>query len=150
MRFSEDLAMPTNEGSRMVYITEKFAHQHAQNTTFRLFAAASLFSLTGWFYIHLFYSSKQALKNRWHIISNFSIQCNYIFRWQIYCQQPYRRASENVKFLWYFVNCEFATLLHCLVISLILRLLLIKLTYHTYILVKVEVTLTQCNLIFGH
>ena len=48
----------TNEGSSFVNITEKAAHQHAQNVTFWYFAAAWLFRLTGWFYIHLFYSSK--------------------------------------------------------------------------------------------
>ena len=48
----------TNEGSRSVYITEKVAHHHVQNATFGLFAATSLFRLTGWFHIHLFYSTK--------------------------------------------------------------------------------------------
>ena len=67
MRYSEDLAIPgvwnlpsvgrhketkTNEGSRIVYITEKAAHQHAHNVTFGLFAAVWLFRLTGWFHIH--------------------------------------------------------------------------------------------------
>ena len=59
MRYTEDLAIPgvsnltsawrqsheettTNEGSRIVYITEKLARQHAQNATFGLFATASL------------------------------------------------------------------------------------------------------------
>ena len=40
-------------GSCIFYITGKLAHQYAQNTTFGLFAAASLFRLTGWFHIHL-------------------------------------------------------------------------------------------------
>ena len=35
--------------------------QHAQNTTFGLFAEASLFRLTGWFHIH-FFSSKELLR----------------------------------------------------------------------------------------
>ena len=48
----------TNQGSHLIYITEKPVHQHAQNTTFGLFATASLFRFTGWFYTHLFYSSK--------------------------------------------------------------------------------------------
>ena len=34
-----------NEGSCIVYITEKLARQHAQNTTSGLFAAASLLTL---------------------------------------------------------------------------------------------------------
>ena len=34
----------TNKGSRIVYITEKLAHQHAQNATFGLFAAAGFIS----------------------------------------------------------------------------------------------------------
>ena len=38
----------------IVYITEKAAHQHAQNLTFGLFTAAWLFRLTGLFHIHLF------------------------------------------------------------------------------------------------
>ena len=70
MRFSEGLAIPgvtnlayiwfheeakANEGSPIVSITEKAVLQHVQNTTFGLFAAASLFiRLTGWFHIHLF------------------------------------------------------------------------------------------------
>ena len=69
MRYSEDLDIPgvsnlasvwhhwetkTNEGSGIIYITEKAAHQHTQNITFRLFAAAWLFRLTGWFHIHFF------------------------------------------------------------------------------------------------
>ena len=37
----------TNEGSHIVYITEKFAHQHVQN-------AVWLFKLMGRFHIHLF------------------------------------------------------------------------------------------------
>ena len=44
----------TNECSRIVYITEKAVHQHAQNIHFGLFDAAWLFKLTGWFHIHLF------------------------------------------------------------------------------------------------
>ena len=48
----------TNGGSRIVYITEKLVHQHAQHTTYGLLPAASLFIFTGWFHIHLFYSSK--------------------------------------------------------------------------------------------
>ena len=36
----------TNEGSCIVYITEKHARQDAQNATFGQFADASLFSLT--------------------------------------------------------------------------------------------------------
>ena len=44
----------TNGGSRIVYIREKLAHEHAQNTTCGLSTAASLFKLTGWFHIHLF------------------------------------------------------------------------------------------------
>ena len=42
------------DGFRIVYITEKRARHHAQNATYVLFAAASLFRLTGWFHIHLF------------------------------------------------------------------------------------------------
>ena len=34
-----------SEGSRIVYITEKAVHQHAQNITFGLFAAAWLFTV---------------------------------------------------------------------------------------------------------
>ena len=37
-----------------INITEKLVHQHAQNTTFGIYAAVSLFRLTGWFHIHLF------------------------------------------------------------------------------------------------
>ena len=40
----------TNEGSSIIYITEKLAHQHAQNMTFGLFATASFFRLTSWFH----------------------------------------------------------------------------------------------------
>ena len=69
MLYSEDLAITGSriwrhwetkigEGSRVIHITEKAAHQHAQNLTFGLFAAAWLLRLTGWFHIHLFYSSK--------------------------------------------------------------------------------------------
>ena len=61
MCLSEDLAIPgvsnlaephltvtsletkTNEGSCIVYITEKDAHKHALNATFGLFVAARLF-----------------------------------------------------------------------------------------------------------
>ena len=58
MGFSQALAIPgvsnlapvwrdyetkTNQGSGIVYITKKVAHQHAQNATFGLFAAARLF-----------------------------------------------------------------------------------------------------------
>ena len=43
-----------NERSRIVYIAEKAAHQHAQNVTFGLFAATLLFRLIGWFHIHLY------------------------------------------------------------------------------------------------
>ena len=48
--YSESLTMPkcditrrqkTNGGSRIVYITEKLAHQHAQNMTFGLFVTGS-------------------------------------------------------------------------------------------------------------
>ena len=39
---------------RSLNITEKASHQHAQNTTFGIFATAWLFRLTGWFHIHLF------------------------------------------------------------------------------------------------
>ena len=47
----------TNEGSFIVYITEKLdARQHAQNATSVLFATASLFRLTALFQIHLFLS----------------------------------------------------------------------------------------------
>ena len=67
MRYSEGLDMPgvsdlvsargyegtmTNKGS---HIVEKPARKHAQSTTFRLFVEASLFRLTGWFHIHLFF-----------------------------------------------------------------------------------------------
>ena len=38
--------------------------QHAQNATRGLFAAASLSRLTGWFHIHLFYSSKVRYASR--------------------------------------------------------------------------------------
>ena len=77
MRYSECLAMiwglgsgisvtsrgkRTNEGSRIVYITEKLMRQHAQNTTLSLFAASSLFRLTGWFHIHLFFHSSYLSK----------------------------------------------------------------------------------------
>ena len=69
MLYSEGLAMPgvwnlayvwrhketkTNEGSHIVYITEKLARKYEQNVTFDLFAAASRFRLTGWVHIHLF------------------------------------------------------------------------------------------------
>ena len=90
MRYSEGLAMPgvsnmasmwrheekrTNEGPRVVYITEKAALQHAQNTTFGLFAAADLFRLTGWFHIHLFYLSKVSI-NRYQAGSKCYKKCN--------------------------------------------------------------------------
>ena len=65
MRYSADLAIQvshiwpqrdvtrrqTNEGSGIVYMTEKAAHKRAQNVIFGLFAAAWLF---GRFHIHLF------------------------------------------------------------------------------------------------
>ena len=44
-----------NQGSRIVYITEKHTKKHAQSTTFRLLVEASLFRLTGSFHIHLFF-----------------------------------------------------------------------------------------------
>ena len=44
-----------NQGSLIVYITEKHARQYAQSTTYVLFVEASLFRLTGWFHIHLFF-----------------------------------------------------------------------------------------------
>ena len=42
-----------------VYLIEKLAHQHAQNATFGLFAAARLLGFTGWFYIHFFIYLRQ-------------------------------------------------------------------------------------------
>ena len=42
----------------LVYIKEKHARKYAQNVAFRLFAAASLFGLTDWLHMYLFYSSK--------------------------------------------------------------------------------------------
>ena len=60
MHYRENLAIPgvsnlaslkhhsktkTNESSGIINITEKLAHQHAQNATFGLFVAASLFRL---------------------------------------------------------------------------------------------------------
>ena len=69
MGYSEGLDMPgvpdmtsagghvgtrTNQGSRIIYITEKPVHQHAQSTTFELIFEASLFRVTGWFNVHLF------------------------------------------------------------------------------------------------
>ena len=51
-----------NEGSCIVYSTEKLAHQHAQSTTFRLLAAVGLFGLTCGFHIH-FYSSKVSFES---------------------------------------------------------------------------------------
>ena len=41
------LGAKTNQGSHIVYITEKAAHQHAQNVTYGLVVAACLFRLTG-------------------------------------------------------------------------------------------------------
>ena len=43
----------TNEGFRIIYITEKAEHQHAQNVTCWLFPAIWLIRLTGRFHIHL-------------------------------------------------------------------------------------------------
>ena len=69
MRYSEGLDIPgvsdlapacghegtrTNQGSCIIYITEKPVQQHEQSTTFGLFVEASLFWLTDWFHIHLF------------------------------------------------------------------------------------------------
>ena len=48
----------TNQGSCIVYIPKKPVLQHAQNKTFGQLAEASLFRLTGWFHIHLFFISK--------------------------------------------------------------------------------------------
>ena len=45
----------TKQAVCVVYIIEKHVRQHGQNTTFGLFVEASLFRLTGWFHIHLFY-----------------------------------------------------------------------------------------------
>ena len=42
----------TNEGSHIVYITEKVVRQHAHNTTFGLYAAARLFRETCRLRIH--------------------------------------------------------------------------------------------------
>ena len=40
----------TNQGSRIIYITEKPTRKPAQCTTFELFIEAGLFRLTGWFH----------------------------------------------------------------------------------------------------
>ena len=49
----------TNQGSRIIYITDKPVPQHplrnVQRTTFGLLVKASLLRLTGWFHIHLFF-----------------------------------------------------------------------------------------------
>ena len=73
MPYSEGLDMPgvsdlapawghegtwTNQGSRIIYITEKPVRQDAQSTTFGLFVEASLLRLIGWFITTCFYSSK--------------------------------------------------------------------------------------------
>ena len=44
----------TNQGSCIVYVTEKPAGQYVQSTIYGLFVEVSLFRLTGWFHIHLF------------------------------------------------------------------------------------------------
>ena len=57
MHYSEGLVMPA-----IVLLTlKKYAHKHAQNTTFGQFAAASLLRLTGWFHIHMFLFSSENL-----------------------------------------------------------------------------------------
>ena len=79
---------PGNEGSCIVYITEDFAHQHAQNTTFGLFAAASLFLLTGWFPIHfvlLIYDFSFFLSEVWTCM-----QC-----WLEICRSPWNRSTSK-------------------------------------------------------
>ena len=45
---------PRRDVTSMIYITEKAAHQHAQNITLGIFDADWLFRLTTWFRIHLF------------------------------------------------------------------------------------------------
>ena len=51
----------SNQGSRIIYITEKHVRQHAQSTTSGLIEEASIFRLTGRFHIHLFYLSKHCM-----------------------------------------------------------------------------------------
>ena len=44
----------TNQGSCIVYNTEKPARKHAQSMILGLFVETSLFRLTGWLHIQLF------------------------------------------------------------------------------------------------
>ena len=57
-------------GSRIVYITEKLAHQHVQNAGFVLFDAARLFRLTGLIsypLVLIYLRSQTKLYDRWWI-----------------------------------------------------------------------------------
>ena len=88
MRYGERLALPgvsdmasargqeltrTNQGSSIIYITEKPVRQHAQSTTSRLFVEASLFRLTDWFHSHLFLFIQD--KNKRHIRDSLMYFC---------------------------------------------------------------------------
>ena len=83
----------TNEGSRIVYITEKAAHQHAQNTTFGLFAAASLFRLSGWFHIHLFL-----------FIKNHSMHYLILLKRYLSSRQYLNELSENIHITYRYIQ----------------------------------------------
>ena len=68
----------TNQGSYIIEITEKPDRQRVQRTNFGLLVGASLFRLTGWFHIHLFYLSNVFATRpawRWQWTTVIGIKC---------------------------------------------------------------------------